>query len=262
MIEFTRWNKMRCGPVKFVYSLVSGLLFVFLMTQFAAASNYYSKQYGLPCSKCHDKIPTLKEFGSSFKSNGYSLEKKVVNPINALVKAGIPAVETQLPSGAKVQDATSEKNKDAAALNVPEASLPTATEYLFRGQAEDGTYYFSDHPPKGYEITDDNKKNSVVSKKNYKSAAIARKSALSMKILKKHHKDAIALKGIAKRVDGYGKILAPTQQPSVMVDVPPRNFEECMGAILIKMDEPKNGSETMIQFEAAEQICAPHAAIR
>src|SRR3954453_23582505 len=39
----------------------------------ATAMTAYSRKYNLECVKCHDKVPTLNEFGKEFMKNDFEL---------------------------------------------------------------------------------------------------------------------------------------------------------------------------------------------
>jgi len=240
-----------------VYSLAFELLFIFVMARDADTSNYYSKQYGLPCSKCHGKIPTLTEFGSSFKNNGYSFEKKVPSSKNSSGSSLQSSAEPLASVGAKVGD---EKSKENSSLNIPQSQPSDARDYVYKGQSTDGTYAFSDNPMRvSDESSVESEMNAEGAAKKHRRSVTASKPVLSKAVPAKRRKNKVA-----KAPETREPVAEPVEvpQPVALPAPPPRNYEECMGKILITSGQPKSAAEAMEQFEKAERSCTPYAVLR
>lgn len=195
----------------------------------------------------------------SFKSNGYSLEKKEPKPAE-IPSSGTTAVEDSQVSP-RAQESVNEMGKDAAASSMqPPLTPPGKTEYLFKWISKDGTFVFTDNPlsvPEG-KSTRKTGKSAVTATKNHRRGVKTRASTDSTLSQNKNSNNVGSLKelsGVAKSPRSKNS----AARHSAIVELKPRNYEECVGALLIKHGQPENVQEMMELFEMAERSCAPYA---
>jgi len=241
----------------------SGLLFILLLAQCVEARDYFAKQYGLECKKCHTRIPNLKEFGQNFKSNGYALTKRVPQP-KVVTAGGEPsAALPQLSSIATTKESADSMSKDNSALQVAPSPPPEKTEYIYRAQSKNGTAIFTDNPLRirGGNTARDAKASARTSPKS-RRRLMATKSAFAGTPPRKDHEIRSHSDGPVKPLKSGRQEHAVAQQPSSLVKSQPEHFEACMEKILVEIDQPLNLKGTMELFEMAESSCAPYAARR
>jgi len=245
-----------------VYGFASGLLLILLIAQCVEARDFFAKQYGLQCKKCHTRIPNLKEFGQNFKSNGYALTKRVPQP-KAVTTGGEPsALLPQLSSIATTKVSADSMSKDVSALEVSPSRPPDKTEYIYRFQSKNGTSIFTDNPLRiRGENTGRGAKASARTSPKSRRPAITTQSAFAVTPPRKDHGFRYS-EGPLKPHKRGGQEHAVAQQPSSLGESQPDNFEECMEKILVESDQPLNLKGTMELFEMAESSCAPHVARR
>ncbi len=213
----------------------------------AKATIFFAKQYGVPCSKCHDKVPTLKEFGSNFKKNGYSFDKKPVSTTPPPAYYA-PVAPSPLPTATAIPAV-----ENSIQPTPSSAHSPLKTDYLYSWRSADGTQSFTDNPVRAYE----HMKGKQADDKGTTSKASQKKKAHMLTLppqkdtSHKAHGQNSASHPTAAATDPLSS--AGKNQTSVMN--PPRNYEECMGEVLSKARIPTDSTEAMAQFEQAEQNC-------
>jgi len=246
------------------HGFASGLLFILLIAQCVEAREFFSRQYGLECKKCHTRIPNLKEFGQNFKSNGYSLTKIVPKP-RATTAGGEPSEGLpQLSSIASTQESADSKSKEDSALKMSPSPPPDKIEHLYRSQGKDGTSIFTDNPLRirGENTARDAKASTSTHLKSRRRVITTSKSAFSGMPPRKDRIILTHSEGTVKTRKRGGPEHAVAQQPSSLGKSRPDNFEACMEKILVEIDQPLNLKGTMELFEMAECSCAPYAARR
>jgi hypothetical protein len=250
---------------KKVCGLAAGVFFFILTACYADARDFFSKQYGLPCTQCHTKIPNLTEFGVNFKNNGYSLEKREVKPAPPPAGGAAAVADPHVSPKENTQESADEKGKDTA-LGMPPPPPPPPpdkTEYLYKWQSEDGTSVFTDNPLRLIEERSARKKGkSAGTSPNSRRRGVA-KSASNQSGLpqEKSNKNVIDSAGTPIKTTSASLENTPEYQIST-VKTQPRNYDECMGTVLINNVQPKNVKEIMELFEMAERSCAPYATPR
>ncbi len=242
-------------PGKHPYVLAVIYVISFLMVSRAEATLFFAKQYGLPCSKCHDKVPKLKVFGSTFKSNGFSFDKKPAAPVH--ITEPVPVAPTP-PSPA----ATAPISENSTQPEPPSTPPPEKVDYLYTWRSADGTRNFTDNPLRAQENMKETSSGSrgTLSKISREKKTPAR-TQLSAKGARPKVRRQSAGSQAPVDVQETAVLPAPgvAKQPAMPPPPPPRSYEECMGDLLIKAKTPGSSAEAMEQFERAEQSCAPSA---
>ncbi|MBC8019278.1 MAG: hypothetical protein H7X83_12280 [Verrucomicrobia bacterium] len=241
--------------------LACGVLFVLLITQDVDARDFFSKQYGLACKKCHTKIPNLKQFGKNFKDNGYSLEKRVPRPKETPKSAEPPIAVPQLAPIANTEEGAGSKSKEDSALQKPSAPPADKIEYLYRGKSKDGTAIFTDNPLHNHGGNAAREtRNTRISPKASRRGTRTSKTAFSVRHLEKDQNSA---SDSARTGETRGRLEpAGAQQPPSPGNAQPVGFEACMEKMLLEVDQPQNVKDMMELFEMSERSCAPYAARR
>ena len=244
-------------PGKYLYVLALFCAVTLQSAYRAEATIFFAKQYGLPCSKCHDTVPKLKEFGSTFKNNGFSFDKKpAALPQHIAESVPVPVI----PSSPSVAADTA--NNETSSQPAP-SSPAEKVEYLFKWRSADGSHYFTDNPLRAQD--------NINEKPSRGRGAVTRVSR-DKKTATRSVLPPVAAQTRVRRPpatvsspDGPKKIAA-LPAPEVAKQLvpppvpPPRTYEECMGELLMIAKTPTNSGEAMEQFERAEQSCAPSAA--
>lgn len=146
----------------------------------------------------------------------------------------------------------------------PPAPPPDKTEYLFKWQSEDGTYVFTDNPlrlPEEKNARNTRKSLGTSPKERRRGVTTSTPTTYSKLPKKIDNNSVIDLAGTfvnPKSVRLENDAIRQTSE----AEAQPRNYEECMGSILIKNAQPKNVQEIMELFESAERSCAPYATPR
>lgn len=255
-------------------SLVTGFLFIFFVLSAgdADAGVYFSRQFSVPCSKCHSKIPLLNEFGDTFKSNGFALEKRAPLPKEAPPGTETVSAEPVVPSVGNGTEGANAKSGDTPATKTPSSTAesaqpasppppsPPKADYLFRAQTKDGSYIFSDNPLQVAKEADFKGTGGrpVTAVKKTKATAIKNQPVIPVITEKMHHKKPATV----KRATGIRKNSSAAKSPEIIAKSKPLNFESCMENILLKADLPESGTEAMEQFVNAERSCSRYSATR
>jgi hypothetical protein len=251
-----------------------------LQADYADAGVYFSRQYSMPCSRCHTKIPLLSEAGQEFKNNGYSLEKRSQNPKEALPISEAGPAEPIVPSVTNSKEGANEKSEDPAVLKTPSSpyikpSLPTKlpppppkANNVYRLQSKDGSYIYTDNPLYANKelSSEGTNRNAATSGKNSKITPQAPKQDFTS-VSKKNHNNKTDNPNVSTEVSAelkknYGLNSIAVRQPSTIAKTKPLNFEKCMESVLLKSDQPNSGSEAMALFEKAERSCTKYATPR
>lgn len=242
-------------PVK-VLEIGVLIAIVVLQPRYSEASEYISAQHGLPCKQCHANIPSLNEFGKSFKNSRYSPEKKTPTQKGQIRSPESTAAKLISPGLPNSKEAAAGSNSADPAVEASQET-PQITEPLYRSKSHAGTYVFTDNPLTSRET--------IPSEKNVKSSD--RKPGMPAK--EKQLTPAIAAKTNKKKISDQKKAAGtrhsrrvPDQPLPVDKNTRPLTYEDCVIGILSKSGKASSAKEAMKQYEVARHRCSPDSPLQ